>query len=734
MVGAESERAFGGVGDAASGRRGLEALFATLLYAAAVPWVFRPWFLAADLLPHSSGPLGAMVDADLNLNIWILAWAAHAALTDFTQIFQGNIFHPAPNALVGSENMLAHLPFTAPALALTGDALFVLKTYVLESFALSGLGMFLYVRHHTRSLPAAFFAGAAYTFTAFRAETIPQPQYLAVAFLPLAFLALDLWLQCHRLRWLVALAACLALQAYSCVYVGFFTLLVVPVYALARLAGHRGSRLRAALGLLVAGLAAGVLLIPLAIPYLEARSYGMVPDQPGAVVRAGSWTLAAYFSSAFIYRVGLIPLALVVYGLVLRLAPTSGARRVERQHLPSLALWAVVGASLLLGLGPVVVLPGGVELPTPYAFLQSFLPGFSSLRVPIRFVTIVAAGLSALAGFALAEVLRDWRAPARLVAAMALAVACVLGASSEVRPTMAAGLGASAQPAYLWLAQQEGESAVVEIPGPTRLSGDLGADLRNSRYMVASTLHWRPLVNGYTAYPPPASGAVFPALRDLPDGDALQALVDLTGVGWLVLHRDALAPHEARRWSGALPPGLVLAKAFGAVEVYRVDIAAEQPWAARLAAPPRRSGTTFAGTSVAPLGENCRPIGLTILEAPARFSRLPVGVRIGMQITNASPCALPALGQLPHGLVGLAYRWRAPGAPWSAPTAIARLLRDLAPGTKMPTSISVSPPGGAAGTYELEIQLIQQGEEAPLTRVRKTFAVGRIPAGPLGEK
>ncbi|MEO2169758.1 MAG: hypothetical protein ABGY42_16885, partial [bacterium] len=489
MVWGESKGELSGVGGAGPARPGLEALLATLLYAAAVPWVFRPWFLGADLLPHWAGPLGAMVDADLNLNIWILAWAAHAALTDFAQIFQGNIFHPAPNALVGSENMLAHLPFTVPALALTGDALFVFKTYILESFALSGLGMFLYVRHHTHSLPAAFFAGAAYTFTVFRAETVPQPQYLGIAFLPLAFLALDLWLEYRRPRWLVGLALCLALQAYSCVYVGFFTLLAVPVYALARLGGHRESRLGAAAGLLAAGVAAGVLLIPLAIPYLEARSYGMVPDQPVAIVRTGSWTLASYFSSAFLYRVGLIPVALVVYGLVLRLAPVSATRLDARRSLPTGALWTVVGAALLLGLGPVVVLPGGVELPTPYAFLQGFVPGFSSLRVPIRFVTIVAAGLSALAGFAVAEVLRDWRAPARMVAGMGLAAACVFGTTSEPRPTMAAGLGASASPAYRWLAQQAGEAAVVEIPGPTRLSGDLGADLRNSRYMVASTLH-----------------------------------------------------------------------------------------------------------------------------------------------------------------------------------------------------------------------------------------------------
>ena len=54
--------------------RARAALAATLLFAAATPWVLRPWFGARDALPRAEGPMSGMLDADLSLNLWILGW------------------------------------------------------------------------------------------------------------------------------------------------------------------------------------------------------------------------------------------------------------------------------------------------------------------------------------------------------------------------------------------------------------------------------------------------------------------------------------------------------------------------------------------------------------------------------------------------------------------------------------------------------------------------------------
>ncbi|MEO2168138.1 MAG: hypothetical protein ABGY42_08465, partial [bacterium] len=172
-----------------------KGLLALLAFSLVVPWLLRPWFLAGDLLPVSELSLGMMEDTDLYLNIWILSWIARAASQLPTDLFGGNIFFPAPNAIAGSENMLAHLPVTAPVWAATGNALAVFKAMVFESFVLSGLAMWAFVYFHTRSFAAALLAGAAFTFAPWRVQNIPHPQYLGFQYLPLALLGADLWLE-----------------------------------------------------------------------------------------------------------------------------------------------------------------------------------------------------------------------------------------------------------------------------------------------------------------------------------------------------------------------------------------------------------------------------------------------------------------------------------------------------------------------------------------------------------
>jgi len=110
-------------------------LLAALLFVVVTPWVLRPWFLARDLLPRDVGTFAPMENADLYLNVWILAWIARAAANDPTALFDGNIFYPAANTIAGSENMLAHLPVTVPVMAATGSALAVLKAMALGASA-----------------------------------------------------------------------------------------------------------------------------------------------------------------------------------------------------------------------------------------------------------------------------------------------------------------------------------------------------------------------------------------------------------------------------------------------------------------------------------------------------------------------------------------------------------------------------------------------------------------------
>ncbi len=77
---------------------------------------------------------------DPQLNSWILAWDAHALLTEPARLFEGNIFYPYPYALAYSEHLLASAVLGLPFQLLWNNPVAVHNVLVLVSLALSGFG------------------------------------------------------------------------------------------------------------------------------------------------------------------------------------------------------------------------------------------------------------------------------------------------------------------------------------------------------------------------------------------------------------------------------------------------------------------------------------------------------------------------------------------------------------------------------------------------------------------
>ncbi len=83
-------------------------------------------------------------------------------------------------------------------------------------------------------------------------------------------------------------------------------------------------------------------------------------------------------------------------------------------------------------------------------------------------------------------------------------------------------------------------AVVVELPFPPP-----EAPYRNAPHMLASTLNWRPLLNGYSGFIPPSYAAHYQALRDFPSAASIAALQSF-GVTFLFVHVDQLRPGEQR--------------------------------------------------------------------------------------------------------------------------------------------------------------------------------------------
>src|SRR2546430_9698879 len=146
------------------------------------------WPLARGLARDVAWDLGDSV-----LNMWILSWDCEqfrAILgghwSHLRHFFDANIFYPAPLTLAYSEHLIPEALQIFPIYALTGNPILCYNLLFLSTFALSGVGMFLFARELTGSVAAAFVGGMLFAFVPYR---VPPAWHLPMRswrWLPLA--------------------------------------------------------------------------------------------------------------------------------------------------------------------------------------------------------------------------------------------------------------------------------------------------------------------------------------------------------------------------------------------------------------------------------------------------------------------------------------------------------------------------------------------------------------------
>jgi hypothetical protein len=192
-------------------------------------------------------------------------------------------------------------------------------------------------------------------------------------------------------------------------------------------------------------------------------------------------------------------------------AASGDTRKALRRWLAQpAALWSLVTAlAAALSFGTRITAKGRTVLDhAPYELFYRYIPGFDGLRVPSRFAVVVMFALAALAGLAVAAV-QSPRHRSRLAVVAAICIVIeflavplpVNGNSTTYARSDLAPLpdsvdpGAGAPAVYRFIAALPPTAAIVELP--------LGEPAFDIRYMFYSTLHWRPLVNGYSGGTPP---------------------------------------------------------------------------------------------------------------------------------------------------------------------------------------------------------------------------------------
>lgn len=505
--------------------------------------------LTRPLAWHASSQLPIELRDPLH-DSWTLAWVADHLRHGLTGVWDAPFLYPYRSTLAFGEHFFGVAVFVAPLYWITHNPVLLYNVALLGSFLLAGVGMYICVVELTGEASAALVAAALYAFCPYRFANVAHLQNLFTGWMPLSLAGLHHYFRTGSRRALVgATAAYLLLGLSNGYFLVFFAivLLVVSAWLL-----WSSARSRTAFrDLLIAGLAIAAAYAPVASVYLHVRArYGFVrtvEDNARFSADVGS-----YLNEAPALR-GRVPVGLHAYTKPAGPLEAHDSRLFPGFTMVALAVVGLVGAwrdravrlyaaiallGLVLSLGPAPTAWGyALPLGAPYTFLLRYVPGFDALRTPARFAVVVHLGLTIVAAFGAARLLRA-RTPRRAaLASAALVFVAIWESSGGAIPLVAVGPRGRTpdQGLYTFLARQP-PGAVLELP-----IGSLDADYRGFVYQYNTLVHRHRLVNGWSGYNTPVQvllGGPASPLRDGADVAGALALMRGVGVSYLVVHPD----------------------------------------------------------------------------------------------------------------------------------------------------------------------------------------------------
>jgi len=244
---------------------------AGVAFAYVVAAIVMTWPFAAKMANSTPG------GGDPLLQIWIARWVQHALLTNPLHLYDANIFYPYTNSLAYSDSNVPAAILSAPVYFLTHNAILAVNLLVLGTFVLAAGGAYALAVALTGNRAVGFLAGLAYAFLPYRYAHIFHLNQLGHAWTPWVLAALVLLVRRLATRdsawgWAIAFGALLGVQVVTSFYVAFQLAFAVAIALIAAIAAAPQARtMRFLAHLAVAGAVAGVIILPLALPYLRVR-------------------------------------------------------------------------------------------------------------------------------------------------------------------------------------------------------------------------------------------------------------------------------------------------------------------------------------------------------------------------------------------------------------------------------------------------------------------------------
>lgn len=472
---------------------------------------------------------GRVDSNDGRWSIWVVSWVAHSLTTDPFNTYKANIFYPHDNALTYSEANLVEGAVGVPVWLLTKNPYATHNFVVLFGFVLSAIGAYYLVRYLTGNRYSAAVAAVLFAYCPYVFARSAHIQLQMIGGLPICLLMFHRLVDRPTMPRAVALGVALWLQGLACAYYGIFAGLLVGFGTLLiATTRRRWTDRQYWLAITVAAAVCVGLTAPFFLPFLKMQQEtGFGRTLSDATQYSANWQ-SWFASSSWVHRQWL-PL----------LQDTQSRNQFTGVVFPGImaltlgvaGIWASVPSTALRPGQPAPVLKGDVATfylisavmafwialgPRAwlYTVLHDHAPLFSFLRGPERTGIVVTLCLVVFASVTLTRIIKSVHHPAAITAVLfALAIGELIQVPIFMRDAP------PLSPAYDILSRLP-KGPLAEFPYWATSQDFHG----HAEYMLGSTAHWQPLINGYSDHIPQDFRDDAQLLRSFPSDVAFDAL------------------------------------------------------------------------------------------------------------------------------------------------------------------------------------------------------------------
>ena len=500
----------------------LVCLFLSLLFT----WMSWGWITAASDTVALRRIHGL---ADAFLIVWVLNWVATSLLSSPTQIINAPIYHPTPAQLTGSEHFATAQLLFLPIHTLTGNPVLAANLTAMLTYPIAAFFMYLLMRMLSARAVPALIAGL---LLALGRPNVPAHLH-TLQFLPLFFPLTAITVS--RLRDAPsARRAFLLLAAYlagllSSYYVAMLLTIFTAVWILLELLRPASGKRRFLL--FSAGAISMSLLIFTALswPYLNRPEITVANANP---IRTKLVTDLRNLISNLDWT-SILATSLGVFSLA--------HKRLRIYAIGSLT-FITLGWLLMVG---VIQALNEMALPGPIDEFIAFISRF--FRIIYRGALLTNFGLALAIALGMETITRKWPLVGR-ISGLALLAGLALSRGPTLTPPILEPVPAFTKHRAIYEQVRQVTSA---SPGGSLLElsyRQTGGGIADAKAMMGQIIHQVPLALGHTGYHPESHKAVEIILRGPLNLAAMQSLINITDLRWILVHPiEAWAPTTRQR-------------------------------------------------------------------------------------------------------------------------------------------------------------------------------------------